>query len=155
MLVGSCAYALWRGGAPERIVGASLLTAAAASALTLSELHSRFFELEVGVLIVDVVLLTVLVAVALRADRLWPLLLAGFQLDTVGAHLFKLFHVDMIRVTYVLMIAMWSYPMLITLAVGTWRHRSRLEAQGHDPAWSVRSDVLAEQAAVAGTASAQ
>jgi hypothetical protein len=138
LLIGACGYALWRGGAPERIVGASLLAAAAASVVTLTELRSRFFELEVGVLVVDVVLLAVLVAVALRADRFWPLVLAGFQLNTVGAHLFKLFHVDMIRITYALMIAIWSYPMLVTLAVGTWRHRLRVEAQGYDLAWSAQ-----------------
>jgi hypothetical protein len=137
LLIGSCGYALLRGGAPERIVGAALLAAAAASALSFSELPIRFFHLEFGVLLVDLVLLGVLVAVALFADRGWPLLLAGLQLSAIGAHVIKTFDWNMIRVTYAVAIAMWSYPMLIALAIGTWRHRQRLKAQGYDVAWSV------------------
>lgn len=138
LLIGSCGYALWRGGAPERIVGGALLAAFVATLATYSELAGRFDSVELGVLIVDAVLLAVLVAVALRADRGWPFLLAGLHLCSVGAHLLKFLDVNMIRVTYALMIAIWSYPMLIALAVGTHRHRLRLQRQGYDLAWSIR-----------------
>jgi hypothetical protein len=136
LLIGSCGYAIARGGAPERIVGAALLAAAVGTGLSLSALPVRFFNVEIGVLVVDVALLVVLVAVALQADRFWPLLLAGLQLDTVGAHLFKLVRPDMIRVAYALSIAGWSYPMLLALAVGVWRHRRRLRAKGQDLDWT-------------------
>jgi len=140
LLIGCCGYALARGGPPERIVGGSLLAAYAGTVASYSDLAERFYRLEINIFAVDVTLLLVLVAVALRADRGWPLLLAGLQLDSVGAHLLKLLDVAMIRVTYALMIAIWSYPMLIALAVGTWRHRRRLAAQGYDRAWSMRDD---------------
>lgn len=137
LLLGSCAYALLRGGAPERIVAGSLLAAYAATLLAYSELPTRFDRVEMAVLLVDAVLLCVLVAVALRADRAWPLLVAGLHLTTIGAHLIKFFDVNMIRVTYAVMIAAWSYPMLVLLAVGTWRHRRRLRFRGYDYPWTL------------------
>lgn len=138
LLLACCSYALARGGPPERIVGGALLAAYAATILSYSGLAERFYRIELAVFAVDAILLLVLTAVALRADRGWPLVLAGLQLDTVGAHLLKLFDVEMIRVTYALMIAVWSYPMIAALAVGTWRHRQRLKIQGYDRAWSLR-----------------
>lgn len=137
LLLGSCAYALLRGGAPERIVAGSLLAAYAATLLAYTELATRFERVETAVLLVDAVLLCSLVAVALRADRGWALVVAGLHLATVGAHLIKIFDANMIRVTYAVMIAAWSYPMLALLALGTWRHRRRLRAHGHDHPWTI------------------
>lgn len=139
LLLACCGYALARGGTPERIVAASLLTAYVATILGYAELSIRFDQVEVAVLAVDGLLLAVLVAVALRADRLWPLMVAGLHLASVGAHLLKIFDINMIRVTYALLIAVWSYPMLVLLALGTWRHRRRLQSQGYDLAWTTRT----------------
>ena len=143
LLIGTCAYALMRGGAPERIVGAAFLFAAVASSLAPSRLPVRFFEAELGVMVVDIVLLLVLFAIALRADRFWPLFLAAFQLDAVGAHLVKWYDPELLRVAYVVMIVGWSYPMLLLLAIGTWRHRRRLEAQGFDISWMIAGKTAA------------
>jgi len=138
LLIASCGYALWCGGPPERIVGGSLLLAALATMLSYSELAVRFRAVETGLLATDLMLLAVLVLVALRADRGWPLVLAGLQVDTVGAHIVKAIDPRMISVTYALMIAGWSYPMVILLAIGTWRHRCRLIRYGHDHSWYLR-----------------
>lgn len=136
LLIGSCGYALVRGGTPERIVGGALAVAALATSLALSDIQSRFMQVETGAFLVDLVLLLVLVIVALLADRCWPLLLAGLHLATVGAHFLKHFDTHMIRVTYALSVAMWSYPMLIILAVGTWRHQQRMKNIGYDRSWA-------------------
>jgi len=138
MLAISCGYALKLGGPPERIVGGSLLIAALVTALSLSPIASRFLDVETGVLLTDLVLLAILVVVAVRADRGWTLVLAGLQLDTVGAHFVKVINPHMIGVTYALMIAGWSYPMVILLAIGTYRHQQRLTARGYDPGWRVQ-----------------
>lgn len=132
----SSGYALLRGGAPERIVGAALPIAYGATLLSYAELSVRFDRVETGVLVVDAVLLVILTMVALRADRAWPILLAGLQLATVGAHLVKLDDVGVTRVAYALAMAVWSYPMLFALAWGTRRHRLRLRANGADQDWS-------------------
>ena len=135
LLILTCGYALWRGGAPERAVGTALLAATAASAVVRADVDHRFVEMETGLLIVDGVLLIVLVMVASRADRGWPLLVAGLHLVTVGAHVTKLVEPGMIPVTYALLIALWSYPMLIALGIGTWRHHCRIRRHGADRDW--------------------
>lgn len=135
LLAGCCGYALWRGGQPERVVGGAFTVAYVATLASYASLATRFYTVEQGILIVDGALLAVLAAVAIRADRFWPLVVAALQLDTVGAHLLKVADAEVIRVTYALMIAVWSYPMLILLAIGTWRHRRRLTRAGHDRDW--------------------
>jgi hypothetical protein len=139
LLIGSSGYALWRGGAPERIVALALLGAFAATLLSYTALAQRFTSVEYGILVVDIILMAVLAGVALLADRGWPLLLAGLHLSTLGAHAVKLFEPGMIRVTYAVMIAFWSYPMLIGLAIGTRRHRQRIRTSGVDRDWSAGS----------------
>ncbi|TFI59813.1 hypothetical protein E2493_02975 [Sphingomonas parva] len=130
-------YAMVRGGAPERIVGLSLLIAPGSTRLLQQDFTSRFIGVEVGVLVVDVILLTVLLAVALNADRFWPLWLAAFQLFGTGAHLVRALDAHVERVAYAILMAGWSYPMILILAVGTWRHVRRARA-GADPDWSPR-----------------
>jgi len=143
LLFSCCCYALVRGGPPERIVGGSLLAAYAATLVSYSDLALRFYHVEYDTFAIDIALFFVLVAVALRADRGWPLLLAGLQLDAVGAHVLKLFDVQMIRVTYALMMAIWSYPMIVALGIGTWRHRRRFKTRDFDRAWSGRHEPAA------------
>jgi hypothetical protein len=136
LLLVTCAYALWRGGAPERIASAAMLLAYLGTLASYGPLASRFAHVETGVLAVDTALLIVLVTVALKADRAWPMALAALQLDSVGVHLARLLDLEMIRVTYALMLAMWSYPMLLLLVAGTWRHGRRSRRDGGDLAWS-------------------
>ena len=135
LLVVTSGYALWKGGAPERLVGGALLLAYVATVLSWSPLPSRFYGVELNVFAVDVALFAMLLGVAMRADRGWPLLVAALQFDAVGAHVVKLVAPDTIRVAYALMIAVWSWPVQIILAAGTWRHVARVRSTGTDRSW--------------------
>jgi hypothetical protein len=57
LLLGTCGYALWRGGAPERIAAGAMLAATVGSALARSEVQHRFVDIEVGLFAIDVLLL--------------------------------------------------------------------------------------------------
>ncbi|MCY1246135.1 hypothetical protein D9M72_593410 [compost metagenome] len=140
LLILTAGYAWWRGGGPERIAAAAMLVATVVSALVRANVRHRFADVDTGLLIVDGLLLIVLVAVALRADRGWPLLVAALHLMTVGAHGIRLIEPGMIPVTYAVLIALWSYPMQVALAIGTWRHQRRIRRFGTDRDWSVRQD---------------
>lgn len=145
LLLGSCGYAIWRGGAPERITGWLLIGAAM---LTLVVGHpAQYSRLELGMFLIDLALLIGLVVIALKADRLWPMVLAALHLDSTAVHILKLFDAELIRVTYAVMIVMWSYPMLLILAIGTLRHQRRLAQFGEDRAWSLAMDRLTGEAA--------
>lgn len=129
-------YSLARGGAPERITGASLLAAMILTRVLLSRYAVRFVGVEWGVFTVDVVLLTVLLAVALFADRFWPLWVVALHALGTTAHLLRLLDGEVIRFAYAVLTAMWAYPIMVLLAAGTARHQRRLRFAGRDPDWS-------------------
>lgn len=136
-LLMSCAFAFWKGGAPERIAAATLFVGAQIS-LAVVHFHQRqFIHEEYGLLATDVLILVVLGTLAFRSTRWWPLFLAGFQLDGVLVHLIHFAAPHAIPIAYLDATALWSYPMVLMLFAGTWRHRGRLRRWGEDQPWKV------------------
>src|SRR6478752_3156315 len=128
LLLSVCVYALWRGRNEERTVALICLGATLASRLAFSPLSVRYSSVEGGLLVIDLVVLASFVAVALRLRRFWPLWVAGLQLTTSMAHLMKAIDDSLLPMAYGAAIALWSYPILIILAGGTWRgHQRRKE----------------------------
>ncbi len=134
-LLAACLYAVRRGGAPERAAGWMLLTASFATLVVRTEFSHRYRSIQGSVVLIDVILLAALVALALKADRRWPILLAALHGVTVLGHLGKFLNPHLWRLGYAVMIAVPTLPGLVVLAAGTWRHQSRLRANGTDPSW--------------------
>ena len=133
-------YVLLRGGAPERIGIAILITGSILSTASATANYAlRFRQMEAGIFIVDVLGLVALVALALRANRFWPLWVAGFHLVAVATHAAMAASPDVVPRAYAMAQAFWGYPMLAAMVAGTWRHRDRLARYGEDPSWSGRS----------------
>lgn len=121
LLVVSCGYALWRGRSDERIVAVVCLGATVASRFAFSPLNVRYSGVEAGLLAIDLLVLASFLFVALRSPRFWPLWVAGLQLTSSTAHLMKAIDEHLLPVAYGAAIALWSYPILIILAIATWR----------------------------------
>lgn len=126
LLLAVTGYALWRGGQDERIVAAACLAGTAATLLVISPLRQRYAGVEEGLLLVDLAVLAGFVTVALRSKRFWPLWIAGLQLTTSLGHILKGVDQDMLPQAYGVALQFWSYPILIILAVGTYRTHQRL-----------------------------
>lgn len=129
-------YCLARGGAPERIGIGIVAAATLLTAMALSPLAGRFRSLETGVFAVDIAALLAFVALALFADRLWPMLIAGLQGAAIGIHVIKITAPDVLPFGYAIGLAIWGYIMLIALAYGTRQHQRRLTTHGVDNSWS-------------------
>ncbi|MEO7365534.1 MAG: hypothetical protein ABIW03_04365 [Sphingomicrobium sp.] len=129
LLVGACSYALWRGRSDERLTAIVCIVATAASFVLAAPATLRYASVEVGVLLVDVFTLAVFTFVALRSERFWPLWISGLQLTTSVAHFLKAVEPDLVPIAYAAAGRLWSYPILIILAVGTWRSHHRLRRQ--------------------------
>jgi hypothetical protein len=129
LLVLSCGYALWRGNRDARIVGLICIAATLATRFAVSPISVRYSGVELGLLAVDAAVLIGFVAVALRSDRFWPLWVAGLQLTTSTAHLMKAVDESLLPIAYGAAVALWSYPILIILAIGTWRGHRRMRSQ--------------------------
>ena len=153
LLAVSCLYALLRGGAPERWGAIIYAVSALLTTAAVSPWHSRYLSIELGVLVVDLAMLAVLVLLALRAERFWPLWVSAFQIIGTAAHAIKAWDPALLRLGYAFAMSLWSYPMLLLLVAGTWCHRRRLKREGADPSWSSSCGRSAARPARAPTAS--
>lgn len=122
LLFGTCGYALLYGRLDARIVGGVCVAANFAS----YAMVSRYHGVELGVLAIDLLTLAAFVLVALRSDRFWPLWISGLQLTTTIGHLLKAIQLDLVPIAYAVSLRFWAYPILIILAVATWRNRRRM-----------------------------
>ena len=75
---------------------------------------------------VDLVVVAGFIAVALRSRRFWPLWVAGLQLTTSLGHILKGIDQDLMPRAYGAALQFWSYPILLIVAVGTYRSHRRL-----------------------------
>ena len=129
ILLLTCGYALWRGKSDERIVAAACLIATLATGFAISPLQTRYASVEVGLMVID--LLPTFVWIALRSERFWPLWVAGLQLTNSLSHLMKLADIHLGPKAYGAAAALWSYPILLILVIGTWRTHRRDVAEDH------------------------
>jgi hypothetical protein len=134
LLLGSCGYAFWRGRADERLTAAVCIIASMASLALLGPVRLRYSSVELGVLAVDILTLAAFTYVALRSERFWPLWVSGLQLTTSVTHVLKAIQPDLMPYAYSAAARLWSYPILIILAIGTWRGHRRLQMQRTDRA---------------------
>ena len=135
----SSLYALIRGGAPERLVAAVMIVGVALTPIVLNPASTRFYGVEAGLFTLDLLILLAFTAIALKANRFWPMGMVVFHGMSVLGHFLKLGDPRLIRTAYLVMLALWIYPQLLLLVLGTWRHRVRLKATGVDPSWRTSS----------------
>lgn len=131
----SCWYAARRGGAPERVTAALIVLAIIATTVITDH---NYRHVVAPLVLVDAAMLTGLVAVALAADRYWPLYVAAIQLLTVALHGVRAYDPTILPDVYARLGGELAYPILIMLVLGTRRHVQR----GKEPdwVWQVRHD---------------
>lgn len=122
-LLAVSAFALWRGGAVERIVAVGNLVAYAATIL-FQDMHN-FFDPQVGIMGVDIAFLVLLLALAVRTNRTWLLFAAAFQLLAVVIHIAIAADPDVRSLAYFRGLIIWSYLILLSMAVGAWLEMRR------------------------------
>jgi len=128
-------YAMWKGGGPERAVGWILIAMGVSTTLARLIFPPSFMHLDEVVLSSDFAALVALLLVALRSSRFWPLCVCSLQIVSIVAHLARALDYSIHPKVYWLMAIGPSYPIIILLAVGTWRHQRRLHLLGNDPSW--------------------
>jgi len=126
LLLGVCGYAFWRGRSDERLAAAVCLIASVASLALLGPARLRYSGVEIGVFAVDLFTLAAFTYVALRSDRFWPLWISGLQLTTSVGHVLKAIDSHLVPFAYGAALRVWSYPILIILAVAVWRGQRRM-----------------------------
>jgi DNA-binding CsgD family transcriptional regulator len=129
-------YAIVRGGAPERIVVATVVIG---TALLFFALLARPFHLggrDISIFVFDLVALFVLIPLALRANRFWPIWIVGIYFVGLAAHLILLMNPMVEPAAYGVIISLTAPFFLVILLIGTYNHQFRLRQNGVDPAWT-------------------
>jgi uncharacterized membrane protein YecN with MAPEG domain len=129
LLALSCGYAFLRGGRYERLIAGVCILGTIATVIVNSPLNRMYVRVEGGALAVDLAVLIAFTFVALQSDRFWPLWVAGLQLTTSVAHFLKALDPHLIPQAYGLAVRFWSYPILVILAVGSWRAHRRMRQE--------------------------
>lgn len=122
VLVGVLSVALAMGGRDERIGAVAILVAAFLSPIAQ---EPSFVGPNLGLLLVDLSLLAVLLWLALASDRHWPMFAAGFQLTGTMIHAFPGMMARLHPDAYADAVAIWAYPVLLSLLLGTLIERPR------------------------------
>lgn len=132
----TCGYALWRGSAEARLTALVCIAASLISTWVLSPLATRYAGLEGKEMVVDGLVLAAFTMVALRSERFWPLWIAGLQLTSGFGHLFKAADLSLMPHAYAAATKFWSYPILLILAIATWRNHQRKLREETDKAYA-------------------
>lgn len=129
-------HAAFRGGAPERLAGVAMLAGTALTVVADTGSTLLFRHVEWPLFWIDTGVFAAFLAIALRADRFWPLWLAALQFIAVAAHGARGFDPQILPVAYWWLVGKLSYPMILILCIGVERHQARLRHGYAEKDWS-------------------
>lgn len=112
-----CSLAVMRGGRDERLGAIFLAAAAIMSAMSVTH---QWGGPEIGLVLVDVGLFVALAWLAMRSAAFWPMWAAGFQLCGLAVHVVAAISPHMLPALYAESLALWAYPVLGALGLGSW-----------------------------------
>jgi hypothetical protein len=117
------ALTFWRGGWAERTIAIGMIVDTVASAVMQNT--RDWASPQWADLTIDVIYLLVMLFVAFRSHRLWPLWAAAFQLIDVAIYFAFIVDRRVGALAPYRAIVIWSYLILIVIVVGTLTRRSR------------------------------
>lgn len=90
---------------------------------------------DIGFFLIDMVAAVALIVIAVRANRIYTLWLAGLQIIAVFAHLARGLSEAISTIAYVVMFSGPSYFQIIILGSGIWLHYRREQRHGNYRSW--------------------
>ncbi len=131
----ACIYALYRGGAPERWVAVVIIGMLVLDPAVHLVTPLEYAALDPGHFVIDLAGWLALLAIALRANRFWPLWVVSLQTIAMVSHATRLLDMTIHPKAYMIMQIASSYPLLIVLMMGTYYHQKRMQIIGTDRPW--------------------
>ena len=125
-------YAWRRGGRPEKAISTTLLALVVADQafhLALGD-GGDYWGLHPWHFAIDCTLLAVIVAIALKADRLWTLWAGSLQLLAVGGHVLRAIDAGMYPIIYAILERFPFWMLILITGWGTYNQQRRSHRAG-------------------------
>lgn len=132
-MVAVCGGAFWRGGREEQTAAGAMLLSVLA---TLFLRDPKWSGTQWGAFAADAGLLVVLLVIALRTARFWPLFAAAFQLLCVITHIARILDPGVRAWAYATAQVIWTQWVLFAIGTGVftnWRRTRRQPATVESP----------------------
>jgi hypothetical protein len=101
--------------------------------------HPILAEIDPVFFAIEIVVAAGMIAVALRANRIYPLWMAGFQIIAVFAHFARGLSDAVSPLAYIVLTVGPSYFQIIILGFGIWFHHRRVKRHGSYRSWRTSS----------------
>lgn len=132
-----------RGAAPERATAAVLMAMVVVALLyrylSMPLMPGRIFagyaQTDPAQVLIDGAALVALVVIALRANRIYPIWMAGFQLTATAMHFVNAIAFGPAQLAYALLNVLPFYFMIAAQAFGLWQHIRMMKRRGPYPNW--------------------
>ena len=139
--------ALWRGAGPERCVAGVNL-----GMVVLDRLYHlaagapvHFANIDPGHLVIDLAAFAALAAIALKANRFYPICLAAIQLLAVTSHVVRAINPAIGWLAYAILIIAPSYLLTAVFGAGVGWHLLHRRKRAGTPSWLTSSGRLREK----------
>ena len=136
--------ALWRGAGPERWSAAVFI-----GMFVLDRFYhfvlgpgAHYGTIDLGHFCIDLIATIAFVAIALRANRIYPLCLAALQVVAVISHVVRAISVAVAGGAYSILMIAPSYLQIAVFGGGLCLHLRRSQKFPHYPSWLVSSPHL-------------
>ena len=139
LFFGLTAFAFWRGQAPEKLTGMVFIGAIVLVMLLATQSEpDTGGKLNTGYAMLDLAMTIALAVIALRANRMYPIIILGFQLISLAAHLQRGLLDPISPSAYLILTRIPSWLQLVAFAAGLAAHRRRVRRGILVPPWSRR-----------------
>lgn len=135
LLLITLALAFWQGGSPERLCAGVVLLMALLQFLGNALFGRIFDQVDLVSLIVDLTGFVGMTAIALFANRIWPLWTSAMQLLSCTSHLGREVSGKVEPLVYSILKTGPTFLVLLILLMGTFHHWWRLKEGVKDSAW--------------------
>ena len=136
LFVATVVYSLLKGGGPERAGGVIMLYTFVLQGGHYFITQPEFLDVDPASLLVDIIMLIGFGAIAMSADRKWPLFATALVLLALGVgHFGRFVAPEIFSYAYALSKTTPTWMILLLLVFGTRRHQTRIRRLGADSDW--------------------
>ena len=115
---------MWRGDKLDRLTSVVLIVASIVSVAADNLVSGTFARPEIGVAVVDIVLLAYLLFVMKASTKFWPIWAVGFHTISVATHITVLIAPQFLSTPYAIYSEWWALSVVLALLAGSFESGS-------------------------------